>query len=195
MAHPVSAFKLPGLDSLKAQTIEALTESPALPLSNLPELEGRGVYAIYYRGEERLYNMAPELFKSAPLYVGKAIATGSRKGILQKPRSLGSRLAQHCKSLRAAGFDLTDFEAKVLPVDASAESLIPAFESWAIQEYTPLWNSVLDGFGNHDPGKTRLAQAPSAWDILHPGRAFAEKLTGESTSTELLLDKVKAHLS
>jgi len=39
-----------------------------------------------------------------------------------------------------------------------------------------LWNIVLDGFGNHEPGSGRYNQQRSAWDIIHPGRQWAEKL-------------------
>ena len=39
-----------------------------------------------------------------------------------------------------------------------------------------LWNLKLDGFGNNDPGKGRLLGKRSAWDVIHPGRTWAEKL-------------------
>jgi len=35
--------------------------------------------------------------------------------------------------------------------------------------------TALDGFGNHDPGKGRYEQAKSDWDIIHPGRVWAER--------------------
>jgi hypothetical protein len=35
---------------------------------------------------------------------------------------------------------------------------------------------VLDGFGNHDPGRGRYDQQKSAWDVIHPGRQWAGKL-------------------
>jgi hypothetical protein len=35
---------------------------------------------------------------------------------------------------------------------------------------------VIDGFGNKDPGKRRKDQYRSPWDVIHPGRKFAEKL-------------------
>jgi len=45
-----------------------------------------------------------------------------------------------------------------------------------IEKYKPLWNTVLDGFGNHDPGSGRYKQQVSPWDVLHPGRSWAAKL-------------------
>jgi len=53
---------------------------------------------------------------------------------------------------------------------------IPLGESLLIEKTRPLWNIVLDGFGNHDPGSGRYNQQQSAWDIIHPGRKWAKKL-------------------
>ncbi|GAA3304930.1 hypothetical protein GCM10020295_57340 [Streptomyces cinereospinus] len=40
-----------------------------------------------------------------------------------------------------------------------------------IRHYRPVWNTVVDGFGNHNPGVGRFdKQARPAWDDLHPGR-------------------------
>ena len=51
-------------------------------------------------------------------------------------------------------------------------------ETLVINMFSPLWNVIIDGFGNHDPGSGRYAQKKSAWDVLHGGRHWAEKLTG-----------------
>lgn len=42
--------------------------------------------------------------------------------------------------------------------------------------FRPLWNVVVAGFGNHDPGKGRRGQEKSVWDTLHPGRSWAATL-------------------
>jgi len=53
--------------------------------------------------------------------------------------------------------------------------------------FSPIWNRLIDGFGNHDPGSGRYRQQRSPWDVLHPGRGFAEKLQPHSkTDTDLL---------
>ena len=40
--------------------------------------------------------------------------------------------------------------------------------------YDPLWNTVIQGFGNNPLGAGRQeASIASDWDILHPGRAGA----------------------
>ena len=47
-----------------------------------------------------------------------------------------------------------------------------------IERFRPVWNLVIDGFGNKDPGTGRSAQKKSPWDVLHSGRKFASGLTG-----------------
>jgi len=72
--------------------------------------------------------------------------------------------------------------------------LVVPVEAELIRQYKPLWNSVVDGFGNHDPGSGRYGQSPSEWDILHPGRSWAAKLKGKSSSKEAVVEKVGAYL-
>lgn len=57
----------------------------------------------------------------------------------------------------------------------------------------PLWNSIIDGFGNHDPGKGRYNQAVSEWDFLHPGRVWVERLTGQKPVMKNILHKIKSY--
>ena len=45
-----------------------------------------------------------------------------------------------------------------------------------IQRFRPVWNQVLDGFGNHDPGKDRYNGILSQWDTLHHGRPWAPRV-------------------
>jgi hypothetical protein len=49
-------------------------------------------------------------------------------------------------------------------------------ESLLIESFQPLWNVLIDGFGNHATGKRRATQYRSRWDTLHPGRVWAAKL-------------------
>jgi hypothetical protein len=49
-------------------------------------------------------------------------------------------------------------------------------ESLLIEKTKPLWNVVVDGFGNHDPGSGRHNQQVSSWDTIHPGRQWVKKL-------------------
>lgn len=51
----------------------------------------------------------------------------------------------------------------------------------AKQSRAPVWNQIIDGFGNHDPGKGRYQQRRSVWDIIHPGREWSKKLANFDT--------------
>lgn len=68
--------------------------------------------------------------------------------------------------------------------------LIGTVEAALIRKYRPIWNTLIDGFGNHDPGSGRYQQAKSGWDICHSGRAWAEKCQGESKSKDSLLSSI-----
>ena len=59
-------------------------------------------------------------------------------------------------------------------------------ESLLIERTKPLWNIVIDGFGNHDPGSGRYNQQMSAWDTIHPGRNWARKLQKGKTKEEIV---------
>lgn len=72
--------------------------------------------------------------------------------------------------------------------------MIGAIEAALIKLNRPLWNSCLDGFGNHDPGKGRYEQARSAWDVIHPGRNWADGLKGNANSKASILAAIEAHL-
>ena len=69
--------------------------------------------------------------------------------------------------------------------------LVVPVEAELIHRYRPLWNCVVDGFGNHDPGKGRYNQARSEWDVLHPGRPWADRLTGKSPRMKDILAKIE----
>lgn len=59
-------------------------------------------------------------------------------------------------------------------------------ERFLVEHYKPVWNVVIDGFGNHDPGAGRRAMKRPRWDILHPGRPWAAKLTAEESFEQVL---------
>jgi hypothetical protein len=72
--------------------------------------------------------------------------------------------------------------------------LVVPVEAAMIRKYRPLWNTVVDGFGNHDPGAGRYNQARSEWDIIHPGRVWASRLTGKSPVSDKVIDNIKKAL-
>ncbi len=159
-------------DALLSRQIEQLP----LPVSFI----GAGVYAIYYKGPFEHYAPIAERNRERcvlPIYVGKAVSPGSRKGgaleVTDKPVLFG-RINEHAESIMlSSNLNVADFYAQYLVVD---DIWIPFGETMLIQRFTPLWNHVLDGFGNHDPGKGRYEQKISSWDTVHPGRVWATRL-------------------
>lgn len=161
---------------------------------------GAGIYLIYYAGGFGPYepiaaaNRAGKFTK--PIYVGKAVPAGARKGGqgLDAPHgnALCKRLGEHAESIEAAeNLKLAEFRCRWLVVD---EVFIPLGESLLISHYKPLWNLVVDGFGNHAPGGGRSEGKMPMWDVLHPGRSWASKLTA-AVSREELLGIVRQHFA
>jgi hypothetical protein len=73
-----------------------------------------------------------------------------------------------------------------------SSDMIGTIEAALIKLTQPLWNAALDGFGNHDPGKGRYEQAKSDWDVIHPGRVWAERCNGipkERSVVEAIIDR------
>lgn len=143
---------------------------------------GAGVYAIFFVGNNEIYKELGEFNRNnncaIPIYVGKAVPQGARKGGTGSGETQGpalqKRLGDHAKSIKEAeDLDITDFRCRYIVVD---DIWIPLAESLMINRFKPIWNSVIDGFGNHDPGSGRKGQVQSPWDMLHPGRPWAKKL-------------------
>ena len=156
-----------------------------MPVSS--SFEGPGVYALYYGGGFRAYEHMAANGDDTPIYVGKAIPPGARKG-LADVKSAGTalfrRLADHTKSIEAAeNLELSDFRCRFLVVVPVWISLA---ERFLISHYRPVWNTVIDGFGNHDPGQGRRNMRRPRWDILHPGRSWAARLEAVETPEDVL---------
>lgn len=180
---------------------EALLLRPVAPLTQTADLEGAGVYAIYYTGPFKPY--LPVVVKnkdgafSQPIYVGKAVPKGARKGGLafdaSKGKALRDRLRQHAGSIdEATNIKIKHFHFRSLVVD---DIWIPLGENMMIEQFKPIWNLVIDGFGNKDPGKRRATQYRSPWDVLHPGRQFAEKLADGGTTVETLVTRLNEYFA
>ena len=167
--------------NLGASVAEAMLRRQIMPLGEIQPFNGAGIYAIYYTGDYPAYdiiakNNSDNKFNS-PIYIGKAIPVGSRKGAslssTTTSRSLCVRLAEHAESVKLAkNLKITDFWCRFLVVD---DIWIPLGESLLIAMFSPIWNSIVDGFGNHDPGKGRYEGMRPRWDVLHPGRSWADK--------------------
>ena len=72
--------------------------------------------------------------------------------------------------------------------------MISAVEASLISLYTPIWNSVIDGFGNHDPGSKRASGRITQWDSLHPGRKWLEGMTGDPQDTKEIVKRIKDYM-
>lgn len=163
--------------------------------------EGAGIYAIYYLGNFPAYAPITEANREsrfeAPIYVGKADPKGGRRGggglDTLTGRDLYSRLTKHGRSIeQATNLDLADFRCRYLVVD---EVWIRMAERMLISWYQPAWNVVVVGFGNNDPGKRRETQHRSPWDVLHPGRVWADKLADSGVTSDAIISRINQHLA
>lgn len=173
--------------NLGQSVADALLTRPIVPLphsgpgANLAPFGGAGIYAIYYTGNFAPY--APLAARNRagnfelPIYVGKAVPSGARKGGRggsARGLPLFKRLSEHAASIaQARNLDLIDFHCRYLVVE---DIWIPLGESLLIERYQPLWNVIVDGFGNHDPGSGRHSGQRPLWDVVHEGRPWAERL-------------------
>jgi len=177
------------------------------PVLNLPPPEsflGTGVYALYYIGKMPLYAKYGEINRlayRAAIYVGKAVPSGWRQSRvsdnpLDQSRELCNRLRQHSGNIQdASGLSINDFMCRFMIFEDAGSDMIGTIEAALIKLYTPLWNSIVDGFGNHDPGSGRYEQARSDWDVLHPGRQWGLKCKGTPRKRAAILADITSHLS
>ena len=170
------------VDELGRNAARALMEHPADVLPPYNTFNGAGVYTLHYRGAFPAYVGNEE---GTPIYVGKADPPGRRQGRgrgAAEARTLYRRLQEHSESIAAAtNLNLPDFRCRWLVLDPVWIGLT---EQTLIAEYQPLWNVVVDGFGNHDPGSGRWSQRRSQWDTLHPGRPWANLLRDREETVE-----------
>ena len=132
-----------------------------------------------------------------PIYVGKAIPEGGRKGGLGKDASTGdalrARLAIHGRSIKQThSLDIADFFVRHLVVD---DIWIPLGENALIEAFKPLWNRALDGFGSNATGAGRLKQVRSPWDTLHPGTKRAAELPDSGADAAFFVKRVGDHFA
>ncbi len=186
--------------NLGGSVADALLESAVSPLGRLVSFNGAGIYAIYYTGDFEAYK--PLAAKNeggkfeAPIYVGKAVPPGARKGNFgldaESGPALCKRLQEHAESVKAVeNLRIEDFFCRFLVVD---DIWIPLGESLLIAKFAPLWNKLIDGFGNHDPGKGRYEGMRSKWDTLHPGRGWASKCALRSETPDQIVTELNSYL-
>jgi hypothetical protein len=181
---------------LGESVVRALLARPIIALPPPEPFVGAGLYALYYAGDFSAYHRIAEQNRqdvwALPIYIGKAVPAGARKGGygLDEPpgQVLYRRLCEHAASIQqTTNLALGDFKCRYLVVD---DIWIPLGESLLISMFVPLWNYSLDGFGNHDPGSGRYNQRRSAWDEIHPGRPWAAKLRPAARSHAEILQRI-----
>jgi hypothetical protein len=150
---------------------------------------------LYYRGSFHPYLPFGEpRHERLPIYVGKAVRGGSRKGFRFDPpqkHEISDRLKNHEQSITSCkNLEVSDFHCRYLCVE---DSFIGLAESILISVFDPLWNRVLDGFGNNPTGKRRAGQNLSKWDKFHPGRVRGGGAS--KYSTEQLVEHIAEYFS
>lgn len=184
-------------ENLASSVVDALMNRHEADLPPRDPFAGAGVYALFYNGDLPVYRPLVGETNRSPVYVGKAVPPGGRKGVGAKgtssdARSLYLRLKQHAGSIdQAENLRIEDFSCRYLVV-------VPVWISLAervlVERYQPLWNVVVDGFGNHDPGKGRSAMRKPQWDILHPGRPWAASLNAHE-SVDDVISRIESFLT
>jgi hypothetical protein len=169
-----------------------LSKSPVEPLPPSNKIVGAGVYALYYFGDfvpyEPIAKKNQVAKPSFPIYVGKAVPKGSRKGGVglesKSGNSLLGRLSKHAHSIEnVSNLKLEDFRCRYIVCE---DVWITFCETMLIIRFEPLWNVFVEGFGINVPGAGRNKQRRSMWDTLHPGRPEAKNLTpNDKTAAEL----------
>jgi Eco29kI restriction endonuclease len=71
---------------------------------------------------------------------------------------------------------------------------VPMAENLMIQAYRPVWNLIIGGFGNNDPGGRRYDQDRFRQDIRHLGRYWASRLADPPHTFDELRYHLAAHL-
>jgi hypothetical protein len=134
---------------IREQVVEALEQSPLLPLSKGVGPANSGIYALYHKG--------------TLVYVGKA-----SKGTTKSKRTLRSRLDEHVSKISSRrNITLAEMQCRYLTF--ASEWWVFAAEFAIIAHYHPEWNE--SGFGSKVPGKGRPGtDRVSRWDDRFPKR-------------------------
>jgi len=177
----------------------AILKQPVIPIEKLDAFYGAGVYALYYTGNFKLYEPIAMRNRNnsfcAPIYVGKAVPEGTRKGgILEADpkKALWKRLREHIGSIEeASNLDISDFYCRYLIID---DFWITLGESLLIAKFNPLWNKFIDGFGNHTPGRGRYKGMCPRWDVIHPGRSWAKLCEPRQETAEQIIREAQDYI-
>ncbi len=157
-----------------------LEEVEPVRFEGLGMFYGSGVYALYYCGAFPAYRAIRGT--SVPIYVGKADPSNPKA---KTPKEQGpricARLNEHVKTIRSVeNLCLGDLSCRYLVIQSGWQK---AAEDYLIHAYKPVWNNeiaVCSGIGKH--GDTARRER-SDWDVLHPGRSWADAQVSRSGQT------------
>lgn len=185
-----------------AEMIELqLLKRPLVTFEEVGSIVGAGIYALYYGGALELYApfISDQEHKGKPIYVGKAIPRGGRKGLKdfaardQRETALARRLQIHKAKISAVNdLKVEDFKLRYLPL---TPVWIALGENAMIRAFKPLWNVAMDGFGNNPLGKGRKDQALSSWDVLHERRDLPEGLPSPKVTQDEMVERVREYFA
>ena len=186
---------------------------PRIKLAEIVPEYGAGVYALYYTGDHPLYASVSRT--ETPVYVGKADpARGAGNDVRSHGDTLTRRLLDHRRQIRMAEAHavaqpdllvsagahpliVQDFECRKLVCAAGVQLTA---EGRLIGLFRPLWNSEFDvAYGVSKHGDRQRKHPKSPWDVLHPGRPWADGLDDKGVpfsgqpSIASIVEKVAAH--
>jgi hypothetical protein len=174
----------------------ALVAQERLPLVEVPQFYGSGVYAVYYRGGFDLYRGLSGT--ETPLYVGQAApADRNARTATEQGARLSARLNEHRKNIAKATstLDIGDFDYRALVVQSGWEI---AAEDYLIHLFKPLWNNetaILYGLGKHGDSATTRTNKRAPWDTMHPGRGWAAATIEDAKTEAQIVGEVRAHVA
>lgn len=197
-------YSNPAFAEFLKDAVRAFNGSPVASLPP-PPFTGSGVYALYCTATKGPYaKFGKEINRleyKVPIYVGKAVPPGWRQSRqfsddTDTSSSLYSRLCEHARSIeQGKGLTISDFACRFLIFEGVSVAMIAAVEASLIGLYTPIWNSVVDGFGNHAPGSKRASGRITQWDSLHPGRKWLEGMTGDQQDAKAIVKRIKDYMA
>ncbi len=197
-------YSSPDFEEIIKDTLRFFNGTPVHSVPVSERFNGTGVYSIYCISKKGIYRDFHKINRTSfdmPIYVGKAVPKGWRQArtansTIESSFELYNRIKEHGRSISLGkGLELSDFFCRFIILEGKESDLIGTVEAGLIRKYRSIWNTLIDGFGNHDPGKGRYEQAKSDWDVCHPGRLWAEKCQGAHSNKDDLLKKIEEFMT
>jgi len=194
----------PDFEEIIKDTIRFFNGTLVHTITVSEKFHGTGVYAIYCISKTGIYKEFHQINRTSfglPIYVGIAVPTGWRQARQNNSKNgqsfeLHNRIKEHSRSIQIGkGLKQEDYFCRFMILEGKEGDLIGTVEAALIRSYLPIWNTTIDGFGNHDPGSGRYEQAKSDWDVCHPGRAWAKKCQGVHSKRSDLTNKVNDYFN